>query len=447
MKDRDPKYPGRIQLVPVDAANGIYDVVRADAPTEQGTPLNRATLLSAQACKDVLADPSAATPSDMFLAIKKAAQVGTVIQSVRTDLGDAWALCNGDAVDPKTYPTLYEKLTPITLLNARYKTIDSGYDYISNVCYANGYYVYLKGVYKEGLYVMVSTDGLNYEKGITIDMGDYGEWPTNLIYYNGRFIAPYKYRTSPYYEKAYSFDDPLSGSATFQDISNDKYSYSTYGAFLLDNYAMVLGGDIYYTSDGTSWLSANVGLGSEWNGHEKDKILKGKGYYVIGDFYAYGSSSRVDVWVSNQLLNGYTNKTIVSGTGATLAGTFFDGERFVLVAKSGTWFYATNPTGTWSEKTEPASDWVIYENGYYYTSKGYKKNWDDAWTPYDNATLTPSRFMGVVNNIAQGGSPKESSNSDYVLLKLARLGKELPLLASDATGSQPTYHYIKVKEE
>ena len=38
--DRVPTYAGRIQLIPVDAEHGIYDVVRADEPTVVGTPIN-----------------------------------------------------------------------------------------------------------------------------------------------------------------------------------------------------------------------------------------------------------------------------------------------------------------------------------------------------------------------------------------------------------------------
>ena len=38
--DRVPTYAGRIQLIPVDADKGIYDMVRADEPTVVGTPIN-----------------------------------------------------------------------------------------------------------------------------------------------------------------------------------------------------------------------------------------------------------------------------------------------------------------------------------------------------------------------------------------------------------------------
>lgn len=45
MKDRIPLYPGRVKLTAVAGQPGVYDMVRADEATEQGTPLSKATLL------------------------------------------------------------------------------------------------------------------------------------------------------------------------------------------------------------------------------------------------------------------------------------------------------------------------------------------------------------------------------------------------------------------
>lgn len=46
MKDRIPKYAGRVKLTPVANQPNVYDMVRADEPFEEGTPLKKATLLS-----------------------------------------------------------------------------------------------------------------------------------------------------------------------------------------------------------------------------------------------------------------------------------------------------------------------------------------------------------------------------------------------------------------
>jgi len=39
--DRIPTYPGRVKLTPVSGQENIYDLVRADQPIEEGTPLNK----------------------------------------------------------------------------------------------------------------------------------------------------------------------------------------------------------------------------------------------------------------------------------------------------------------------------------------------------------------------------------------------------------------------
>lgn len=45
MQDRIPLYPGRVKMTPVTGQANTFDMVRADDPTQAGTPLNKATLL------------------------------------------------------------------------------------------------------------------------------------------------------------------------------------------------------------------------------------------------------------------------------------------------------------------------------------------------------------------------------------------------------------------
>lgn len=45
MQDREPTYPGRVTMTPVFGQANTYDMERADQPLQQGTPLNKATLL------------------------------------------------------------------------------------------------------------------------------------------------------------------------------------------------------------------------------------------------------------------------------------------------------------------------------------------------------------------------------------------------------------------
>ena len=52
MKDRVPKYPGRVLITPEDGSAAFYaTVTRADEPVEVGTPINKAALLSDDTAK------------------------------------------------------------------------------------------------------------------------------------------------------------------------------------------------------------------------------------------------------------------------------------------------------------------------------------------------------------------------------------------------------------
>lgn len=68
MKDRVPRYPGRIMLRPVTNVPDTYTMYRQDAPTEEGTPINKATLLQDDTAALYGLGPDA-TPDDVFRAL------------------------------------------------------------------------------------------------------------------------------------------------------------------------------------------------------------------------------------------------------------------------------------------------------------------------------------------------------------------------------------------
>src|SRR5699024_6770472 len=72
MKDRLPLYPGRVKLVPVAGQENVYDMTRADQPTQQGDPLNKATLLK-DATAALFGLGTDAVPDDVLGLLSKAA--------------------------------------------------------------------------------------------------------------------------------------------------------------------------------------------------------------------------------------------------------------------------------------------------------------------------------------------------------------------------------------
>lgn len=69
MRDRVSLYPGRVKLVPVAGQENTYDMVRADEPTQEGTPLNADSLLKV-ATAALYGLGAAAVPDDVLALIK-----------------------------------------------------------------------------------------------------------------------------------------------------------------------------------------------------------------------------------------------------------------------------------------------------------------------------------------------------------------------------------------
>ena len=69
MKDRISQFPGRVKLTPVAGEPNTFDLVRADQPTQDGTPINKASLL-----KDTTAAlyglPNTAVPDDVLSSMR-----------------------------------------------------------------------------------------------------------------------------------------------------------------------------------------------------------------------------------------------------------------------------------------------------------------------------------------------------------------------------------------
>lgn len=70
MQDRIPLYPGRVKMIPVAGQANTFDMVRADDPTQAGTPLNKATLLK-DATAALYGLGTGAVPDDVFAELGK----------------------------------------------------------------------------------------------------------------------------------------------------------------------------------------------------------------------------------------------------------------------------------------------------------------------------------------------------------------------------------------
>lgn len=101
MKDRVPLYPGRVKLTPVTWQENTFDLVRADQPTQEGTPLNKASLMK-DATAALFGLGTDAVPDDAF----------SLLSRFHKGLGNEylWEKSKSDEIsyvnspDPNAYP-------------------------------------------------------------------------------------------------------------------------------------------------------------------------------------------------------------------------------------------------------------------------------------------------------------------------------------------------------
>ena len=98
MQDRVSLYPGRVKLVPVAGQENTYDMVRADSPTQEGTPLNKDSLLK-DATAALLGGDSSMLPDEALVILK------TLVDNAQTSADEKAKIQTGSYVGTGTYGT------------------------------------------------------------------------------------------------------------------------------------------------------------------------------------------------------------------------------------------------------------------------------------------------------------------------------------------------------
>lgn len=111
MKDRSPKFPGRVKLLPVSGQENIYDMTRADDPDDTGTPFNTRTMLQDSTARFLRLPVSNPFVDDALRHMPDRIEpIGTVKTSPALSLGGAWLPCDGSQVTFSEYPQLCQIL-------------------------------------------------------------------------------------------------------------------------------------------------------------------------------------------------------------------------------------------------------------------------------------------------------------------------------------------------
>lgn len=96
MQDRVSLHPGRVKLVPVAGQENTYDMVRADSPTQEGTPLNKDSLLK-DATAALLGGDSSMLPDEALVILK------TLVDNAQTSADEKAKIQTGSYIGTGTY--------------------------------------------------------------------------------------------------------------------------------------------------------------------------------------------------------------------------------------------------------------------------------------------------------------------------------------------------------
>lgn len=307
--------------------------------------------------------------------------VGDIKTTVRTDLGENWLLCNGEAVSAADYPELVgilkDQVAAIKYDTTWFDNISHNPKPGTNFIYVNGYYA---TVFHSNnvLYVVYSTSLSGPWTVKSIDSNAGGEVTVkNIIYANGKWAIAYSCYVS------------------------SQANYISYVA-----YATKLGGP---------WSLSNV--------HQTSAIFKsigiayGNGYWVSGD----ESNQVVYVKYSTDLITWTTCQGQLSNYSGNIS-LFYENNKFVIVSTANVsstvyalFYYTSNPTSSFTmvETTYFGFSYLVstsYVNGKYMlgtydgSSNQYIAVFDGIPTASSTYDLYKIDGVQYINNVLYDGT-------------------------------------------
>lgn len=187
---------------------------------------------------------ASALPDDVFRYLKEHAspKIGDIKYTIRTDLNDDWALCNGDLYDPTAYPKLAEIQPDVESLLGETKVIytaDKSSSQITSFVEANGYQVMVV-LYKDAddyyhIYIVYSedwfktansyelaTDGSRTPSSYSSKIYDGGV----IRYIHGKWVCVYRLCGSDSYDfPVLCYTDDISNTVWHEGLNNRVYGY------------------------------------------------------------------------------------------------------------------------------------------------------------------------------------------------------------------------------
>lgn len=412
-------------------------------------------------------------------------RVGDTCTTLRSDLGERWALCNGDLISEERYPDFIKLLPPPSSLLASAKLISltgaptDGTNL--NAIYADDrYQIAFIDEHSRGdspqLSIDVSDDNFDTKKNIKLWSDFSGSGPCRVgKFSDGTYVAIAGFRTRHSETmQVKTAKDPKGSWTAGQEISLPKPSVGsgmTSLSQVLDiwdrngvYYIAVgysAGGFAIVSSQNSSFSSPSIKLfniGGTMGTIEAYCRLANKNYAIevgqhdnavrIAALHEYDSDAPLatgreisvstnKLWPFVVYLDGDT--MVLFGVGSYFhVGYFTDPASGVMTGYETSHTYSSNPTNVIHARNE---FWILpgEMNGDVMVNHDYKQA--DGWTPTKISDFLPVSSEELYSKHAA------STNSDYlfIILATAKLIR-LPLNALPAIDSAPLRTFIKVKE-
>ena len=306
--------------------------------TQNPSAYNKANVLPDDVCSALGIDPQTSEPKDAFLAA--APQVGDILTTTRTDLGDNWLLCNGDTVETSDYPNLKEVL-PATL-NGPWAETDLSTQYPNFP--TKLYYVYrIKGTtFVIGSYTNTSTSRTTYSMAYTSSFD--GTWKVVDLFQVMTNYDPYTQLIKGLtYQNGYYIIMFLG-----QDIGETNSSINTY------NFKIMFTNDL----DGT-WTTNELGkLAHETDGWASTNLETVGSITYVNGYWAISVavSQNVFYYYSSSLSGTFTYRMAKTYSSTyypqCILPMFYQNGKYILAysAANAVRFYGTDDlvNGTWT---------------------------------------------------------------------------------------------------
>lgn len=302
-------------------------------------------------------------------------QVGDVIVTSRTDLGDKWLLCNGASINTKDYPVLAQLFSTHDLNFHNQETLSVGGTSAPILTTDGATMVLSSGALARsgttGGSMVATTDGTSWNTQY------YGQLDTfGVKYIDGNFVA---------YQK--NLDTTGSAVYAYKPTISELLATSPTGISVASgNYNIYVVSDIIKAYDKTYFqttfnngrnTSSGVSFAFNINGPYYNIAVgnSGKIFYANGVlFYSTASHTEYDVQLRVISLNNQSTILTIPG-----------------VTKIGSWNYCSTP-------------YIAYLNGYWYG--GWNK------TIYRTNNISPNAVWELVYTSTRTPSPSDASQDD-----------------------------------